>query len=202
MKRLNASSKMLTASALLAAVSFGANASTVVESTDFPGGSSFGSGAVSVGTLTLGANSVSGALAGNCVIGDCNGASAGDTQDSFLFTIGSGFQVDSIFVTTSNVSGPAGFGASFSLRDPSTSLIFTPFLPLSSTSGNQVTSVLNAGTYSISVFGQSATAAGAYALDYSIGLNVSAVPIPGAVWLFGSTLAGLLAFKSRHTKRS
>lgn len=199
MKKLNIP-ELLVASAFLATVSFGVSASTVSESTDFPGSSSFFPGAFSAGTLSNGANTISGALAGNCVIGDCNGASAGDTQDSVLFTIGTGFQLDSIFVTTSNVSGPAGFSASFDLRNPSTNLVFTPFLPLNTTSGNQLTSLLSAGTYSLSMFGQGASAAGAYALDYSIGLNVSAVPIPGAVWLFGSALAGLLASKRRHTK--
>jgi hypothetical protein len=184
-------SKLFVASIVLVTTSFSVNASSTVEA----------------GTLDIGSTSISGTLAGNCVIGDCNGLTPDgfaqvDTQDDVIFTINTGSQLDSIFVTTSNVSGPADFSASFNLSalsDPSTSLIFTPFLPLSSTSGNQVTSALSAGTYVLSMFGQGASAPGVYALDYSIELNISAVPIPGAIWLFGSALAGLFAFKRRHT---
>lgn len=200
MKKQSKSKLLVVASIVLSSASFSASALTISESTDFPNSSSFSPGAFSVGTLDNGLNTISGALAGNCDFGDCNGPSAGDTQDSVLFSIGSGFRLDSIFVTTSNVSGPADFSASFALSDPASSLIFTPSLPLNTTSGNQLTSVLNAGTYSLSVLGQGASEAGTYALDYSIGLNVSAVPIPGAVWLFGSALAGLLAIKRRLTE--
>lgn len=163
-----------------------AMAITVSESTDYPGGSSFPG--LNVGTLTAGSNSVAGALSGNCVPGDCNSTEAGDTQDSFTFTVASGFALNSLFVTTSNVAGPQDFTVSFALRSPGTSLVFVPFLPLNSTTLNLLMSSLGAGTYSASVFGQGASEAGPYFLDWTI--TMGAAPIPEAsTW--GMMLAGL-----------
>lgn len=176
---------------------------TVSETTDFPGSSSFPG--VSVGTLTPGANSISGSLSGTCAPGDCNGFGAGDTQDSFTFTVETGATLENLFVTTSNVSGPAGFSVTFALHvdDPVTgpTLVFDNifYLPLNSTSEN-LYRFLDPGNYSASVFGQGADVAGTYSLDYSVGLNVSAVPVPAAVWLFGSGFLGLVGIARRKRR--
>lgn len=169
--------RILALLACLASVGWVGPASAIVvaETADFPGGSSFGPGSVSVGTLDPGGNTVSGSLAGNCVIGDCNGISAGDTQDSFKITVPAGHQITSLTVATSNVSGPAGFTATMSLRSPTTTVIPTTFLVLNGTTGNLVTSSIGAGEYSISVFGQGASAAGPFSLDWSIAIDV--VPV-------------------------
>lgn len=198
--------KSLAAGALLATLSLGANASMAfTETTDFPGGVSFSPFATSLGVLGVGMNTVSGSLAGNCEIGDCNNDPNGDTQDSVLITIGPNTQLHSIFITTSVSEAPAGFSASFSLLaagQPPTSVAFTPSLPLNSTSANQLSALLGPGVYALSVYGQGASAAGAYAMDYTVELNVSAVPVPAAAWLFGSGMAGLIALNKRRSVKN
>lgn len=148
-----------------------------IESMDFPGSSSFGSGTVSVGTLDDGANSVAGSLSGSCVVGDCNGIDAGDSQDSWLFTVPAGYQVTSLTVSTSNTSGPSGFTATMSLRSPTATVISTTFLALNGTTANLSTSPIPAGVYSLSVFGQGASAAGQFSLNWSVALAVQAVVV-------------------------
>ncbi|NNL99321.1 MAG: hypothetical protein HKO62_01135, partial [Gammaproteobacteria bacterium] len=72
------------------------HAITFIEGADFPGSS--GPTNPSVGTLGLGTNTVSGMLVGNCVPGDCNGPSAGDTQDSFILQIAAGQEATGVFM--------------------------------------------------------------------------------------------------------
>jgi carbonic anhydrase/acetyltransferase-like protein (isoleucine patch superfamily) len=156
------------------------SAITVSETTDYPGGTSFPG--LSIGTLDPGTNTVSGSLAGNCVIGDCNGISAGDTQDSLTFTVPAGYQVTSITIGTSVISSPAGFTATMSVAAPKTpppgiiTVIPTTFLVLNSTTGNLVTTPLGPGVYSLSVFGQGASAAGSYSLNWSASIFSAAIP--------------------------
>jgi carbonic anhydrase/acetyltransferase-like protein (isoleucine patch superfamily) len=156
------------------------SAITVSETTDYPGGVSFPG--LSIGTLAAGTNTVSGSLAGNCVIGDCNGISAGDTQDSLTFTVPAGYQVTSITIGTSAVSGPTGFSVTMSVVIPKTpppgiiTVIPTTFLVLNSTTGNLVTTPLGPGVYSLSVFGQGASAPGSYSLNWSASIFSSAIP--------------------------
>jgi acetyltransferase-like isoleucine patch superfamily enzyme len=159
------------------------SATTVTETTDFPGGLSFSPG-VSVGTLDPGTNTVSGSLAGSCVIGDCNGIGAGDTQDSFNITVPAGYQITSLTVATSSVSGPAGFTATMSVAQPSptppppiTTVIPTTFLTLNGSTVNLIATPLAAGTYGISVFGQGASAAGAYSLNWSVSVFLAPVAV-------------------------
>ena len=196
--------KKVVISAVIAMSPVSAMAVTFTETTDLPGSSGFSVFNASAGVLDVGINTISGSLLGECflVAGGCNsGSGAGDTQDSILIEIASGFEVESLFVTTSNVSGPLGFRASFSLRDPTTLHIFESTLPLDSTSGDLVILPLASGIYSLSIFGQSAFEAGLYSLDYSLEVNVvSAVPVPAAAWLFGSGLIGLIGIA--RTKKS
>ncbi len=171
-----------------------ARAVSIVESINAPGGD-FSTGSFSVGALALGSNSVSGSLSGNCVIGDCNnGVTSGDSQDSFVIQIAGGTQLDSIIVTTANVSGPPNFTASFQVD----TVGGIPFLPLGSSTANFLGSPLGAGSYRLSVYGQGASQAGAFALDWNIGLGVQAVPLPAAVWLLGSAV-GLLGWIKRKS---
>jgi len=202
--------KSLAAGTLLATLSLGANATMAInvfnEPPDFPGGVSFSSPfAASLGVLPNGVSTVLGSLAGNCEIWDCNNDPNGDTQDSVLFTVGPNARLNSIFITTSVAEAPTGFGASFSLQaagQPPVSVAFTPYLPLDSTSANQLSSLLGPGVYALSIYGQRASAAGAYAMDYTVELNVSAVPVPAAAWLFGSGVAGLIALNKRRNAKN
>ena len=162
---------------LLACLLWGGPVSAIsgTETTDFPGSSSFPGS--SVGTLEAGANTVAGSLAGNCVIGDCNGISAGDTQDSFTFTVPAGQQITSLTVTTSNVAGPTGFTATMSMRSPTSTVIPTSFLALNGTTGNLVVTPISEGVYSLSVFGQGASAPGPFSLNWSVTLTVAPVVV-------------------------
>lgn len=56
-------------------------------------------------------------------------------------------------------------------------------------------SSLSAGTYVLEVRGNVTGSAGG---SYSGVLNVSPVPVPGALWFFGSAVGGLLALRRRH----
>jgi acetyltransferase-like isoleucine patch superfamily enzyme len=153
---------------------------SVTETTDYPGGVSFPG--LSVGTLDSGSNTISGSLAGNCVIGDCNGISAGDTQDSPTFTVPAGYQVTSLTVATSTVSGPTGFTATMSVSIPKNpppgiiDVVPTTYLVLNSTTGNLITTPLGPGVYALSVFGQGASAPGSYSLHWSASIFASAIP--------------------------
>jgi len=88
----------------------------------------------------------------------------------------------SLTVTTSAVSGPAGLSASLSLESPTAgNVLFTPFLsPLPGTTANLITTPLGAGVYAVSVFGQQASAAGAYSLNWSVAMNLASVAITPA----------------------
>jgi hypothetical protein len=155
---------------------------SVTETTDYPGGFSFSSNP-SVGTLDPGANTVSGSLAGNCLVDSfglsCNppqAAGGGDTQDSFLLTVPTGYQMTSITVTTSNVTGPAGLSASLDVHSPTGVVLFTPFLsPFPGTTANLLTAPIAAGVYAVSVFGQQAAAPGAFSLNWSVAMNLAPV---------------------------
>ncbi|MEW8506127.1 MAG: hypothetical protein AB2598_05445 [Candidatus Thiodiazotropha sp.] len=171
------------------------------EARDFPGGSSFGAFARTVGTLEIGSNVISGSLSSECAAGtfECNVVLGTDSQDSFLLEIDPSTSVDKIFVATSNVIGPVGFNSSFNLRDSSTNYIFEPALANNATSGNLIDTALAAGIYSLSMFGQQALYAGPYMLDWSVEVDVSPVPIPAAIWFFGTGLLGLFGLSKYRT---
>jgi hypothetical protein len=155
------------------------SAISFVESTDFPGGASLSN--PSVGTLENGANTIAGKLAGNCDVGDCNPGTvaAGDTADSFTVTVPDGYRVSTLTVSTSNVSGPTNFSASLEIRGPnglSPTAVFVPFLsPLNGTTANLLTTPLGSGVYVMSVYGQQATVAGPYSLDWQIDATLEPV---------------------------
>lgn len=183
----------------LACTSVAAQALSYVESTDFPDATAFGPGSFSVGTLDVGANSVSGGLAGMCVIGDCNPPGhLGDTQDSFLITVAAGTMLQSLVVTTSNATGPNGFSVSLDWRSSSTAIGFEPFIPVNGTSGNVLAAPLGPGEYALSVFGQQAAEAGAYQVSYDLALDVAAVPEPATALLLAC--GGLLLAARRRSR--
>ena len=185
----------IACAALLA--SSGVQALDFTETTDFPNAIGFGPFAASVGTLALGANSVTAALDGICEPFDCN--FDGDSQDSFLLTVALGTLLSSITLTTANVSGPDGFSASFAVNSQADGmLLFVPNVALGATTANLLTAPLGEGVYALSVFGQSAFEAGAFALDYVVDLDVTAVPLPGAFVLLAPA-ALLLASARRRT---
>jgi len=176
-----------------------ANAVTVTEIGDFNGSASFSTwGESDIGLLDSGINTISGSLAGTCVPWDCNGASAGDSQDSFLIEIAPGFKIDSIVATTANIIAPAGFSSSLGVyKDSFSNTVLWTYMPFNTSSAALLLSESGTGLYSFSVYGQGASEAGDFSLDYSLQIGVSAVPIPAAVWLFGSGLLGLVGIAKR-----
>jgi hypothetical protein len=166
------------------ATAVAAFAFNVTETIDFPGGVSFAN--QPVGTLDAGANTVSGSLSGLCSTHPTFGRSCnpgtvegGDTQDSLLLTVPAGYQITSLTVTTSGVSGPPGFSASMELRSSPTVVVqFTPFLsPLNGTTDNLLTAPVSAGVYALSVYGQNASADGAFSLNWSVTMNLEPVVV-------------------------
>ena len=174
-----------------------ANAVTVTEVGDFNGSASFSQwGESNIGLLDSGINTISGSLAGTCVPGDCN--SAGDSQDSFLIEIASGFKIDSIIATTANIIAPADFSSSLSVyQDAFSNNVLRTYMPFNTSSAALLLSESGTGLYSFSVYGQNASEAGDFSFDYSLQIGVSAVPVPAAVWLFGSGLIGLVSVARR-----
>lgn len=171
---------------------------------DFPGGATFNTSfAYTVGTLGVGSNIINGSLAGNCDSISCNNGLPGeDTQDSFLLNLAPGTQIESVFVATSNVSGPTGFYSSFSLAGPDTfanNVASISVLPTNGTTADLIsTNVISPGAFNVSLYGQQSSVAGTYSLDYAIQVDVAPIPIPAAAWLFGSALLGLNAVKRRN----
>jgi hypothetical protein len=160
------------------------------ETIDFPGGLNF-SADPSVGTLDPGANTVSGALAGNCVVSsfnsafiDCNPGTiaGGDAQDTFLITVPTGYQITSITVTTSAVAGPPNLSASLEVSSPTIgSVLFQPFLtPLNGTTGNLLSTPIGAGIYAMSMFGQQASTVGAFSLNWTVSMTLTSVTVTPA----------------------
>ena len=173
----------------------------------------------SIGVLDIGANSVSGSLSGTCQGGftgsvPCNLNMTDDNTDSFLIEIPDGYKLDTLFLTTSNASGPQDFNggsAIISINTGFASYLSTGGGPvLNSTTPeiiNLITPTLNAngisqidaGVYGMGVTAGSATQEGAFSLDYMLEMNVAPVPIPAAAWLFGSALLGLVGIGRRRS---
>ena len=184
---------LLWASVAMAGVAAPAGAIDVVEPGDYPGASGFGTGSVSAGILELGGNTIAGTLAGQCMIGDCNGSSAGDTQDSFKVTVPSGHKIQELTVTTANVAGPPGFSVSFNLRSPVSDLIQSSFLTIDGTTANLVVTPIGAGEYSISVYGQGASQAGSFSLGWLVTIQVVS---DGALFSDGFELGNISRWSS------
>jgi len=60
---------------------------------------------------------------------------------------------------------------------------------------------LSAGDYTIFIGGDNTASAGVPG-QYTVALSAAAVPVPAAVWLFGSALLGLIPFGRSSAKRS
>jgi hypothetical protein len=172
-----------------------ARAITVSESTDFPSNSFRPT--ETIGSLDLGVNTISGSLSGFCETGEfselCSAGNDNDSSDRFSLVIEDHYKIDSIFVTTSNLTGPRNFEPTFSFVEVSQNLVRGQGTRNNGTAKMNLDIFnLNPGEYNLSMHGDSALERGPYALDWSIEVNVSAIPIPAAIWLFMSGCVCLL----------
>lgn len=178
-------------------------ATSFSETDDFPGASLFPDfGGVVAGVLALGENTVFGALAGQCVVGDCNPPIDTDAQDSFVVELPTGLQIDTISIASLG-DGPAGFRYSFAFKDSAGDFNFLDSsLGPNDTTGNLLTAPL-LDTIELSIYGQSAREEGEFTVNYQVTLGVSetATPVPlPAAGLLG--LGGIGALAALRTRRS
>lgn len=105
--------------------------------------------------------------------------------ESHTLTLGSGF--DDYLLNVSGVDNPLGSITDFDVLVDGISFIDSPI-------------TLSAGTYDIQFLGISTEInSGGTLIVNAIGAPVSAVPIPAAVWLFGSALMGLFSVSYRKS---
>ncbi len=165
--------KVFFASLALASLAANVHAIDYVESGDFPNISDFGAGAVSVGTLGLGANSITGDLDGECSIDTCSDPFTGDSADSFTAIVPRGKIISSVIVTTSSAIGPDGFSATIYGRSPTAhNIIPASFIVLDGTSRNLAVKPIGEGEYSLSVYGQSSEEPGPFSFDWTMYIEV------------------------------
>ena len=159
-----------------------------------------------IGTAGEGSNFIIGNLDGQCENFDCNGPLAGDTQDSFSFVIDAGFQATSLTVFSEGFPFELTYSVSLDTFPTLGSLSNLGFETFDVNTGGEILGgPLGAGTYHLSVFGQSSPFDGSYGLFYGVSIEVEAVTTPPAVPLpagFPLMLAGLGAFAlaKRRTK--
>lgn len=203
--------KHLLLASALAMVAVPAAAATFDADEFFAPGSDFedfvGPSNTNVGTAMAGFSSAVGELSGDCVDNpqfglDCNSGS-GDTQDSFFFTIATGFELIGVTAGTEG-GGPADLDIGFFLSDSVSPFGILDFAFFDINSGGTVSnSVYGAGTYSLSVAGGSASETGffdaAWNVDFEVqAVQAPAVPLPAGLPLL---LAGLGVLGLAKTRR-
>lgn len=143
-----------------------------------------------------------------------NKPTAGKFIDGWSFKIepsatgntGASISITNIF--GNNIQNIVGLGAAVYEKDTGVKYDFKVTTVLNE-GLSVVSAVLNnlpTGSFILEVFGNN-VAQGSYGADFNISLdrpvtnpNVGAVPVPGAVWLFGSALAGLIGMSGRSQK--
>ena len=183
------------------------NASAAIVTSDF----SFGSGTPFGGTVTVGGIDVILTTTNTQPFG---GASFRDllNTDPSLVTFEFSAPVSEFSLTISRVLPPDEFLTNFNIGNP-TSLTgdlinvggdITSSKPGDFGTGSLFWSGINTSVISFTIGNDPlSTASPALALDeFGISGNVSEVPVPAAVWLFGSGLIGLIGMKRKSPKNS
>lgn len=196
----------------LTAVSGAATAATLTEPPDLPNGTNLTTNPLL--TLDAGANTVSGGLAGDCVVSsftspktDCNSSGGGlnDGQDSFVIEVLSGFQLVEAVLTTANVSGPDGYRPLLVFRNEDLSTLLQPAVVANGSTGDFLSGPVGAGVYSVTIYAGSANEVGLFNTDYSFSFTtegqVNVVPLPAGLPLLAGSLglAGLLGWRRRKS---
>ncbi|SMX31467.1 VPLPA-CTERM sorting domain-containing protein [Actibacterium lipolyticum] len=178
-----------------------ASAVTVTEPPDLADGLSTAS---SIGTLDLGLNTITGEIRGECedlgtgILCNSDAVDLGDTQDSLIFSIGP----DELLTTVSVI----GFGdhpedATYyvAITDASlTTVLAVDYYDFND--GGSFYAGLGEGTYSVSIFGGTASEEDGFRLRYDLALTVAAVPLPATAPLLLGGL-GLFAAARRRSRR-
>ena len=194
--------------ALLGAVlaSSTAHALIFVESADLPNVSSatVGNGAVFIGTLSQGSNSLSGFAGGACIgqAGPVNADCAnGDFQDSMLLTVAPGTKIDNITLITSSAFGPVDWRIRFDVSQAfaNGSNVNTGVIEMDVAKNGIKRPLpglpLGAGNYSFSFFNVSIGplppgAEEGYDYNWEIIADLEAVPAPASIALLIGGLGG------------
>ena len=192
---------VLASVAVLCCLAVPAAAVTVTEPPDLSDGLV---GASSIGTLDLGLNTVTGEIRGDCedlgtgILCNTDAVDLGDTQDSFLFSIGP----DELLTTVSAI----GFGdhpedANYyvAITDAALTTVLA-FDIYDFNDGGTFYAGLEEGTYGFAIFGGTASEEGGFRLRYDLELTVAAVPLPATAPLLLAGL-GLVAASRRRARR-
>lgn len=188
-----------------------ASALTFVEGTDLPNVSAatVSNGAVFVGTLSQGANSLSGSSGGAC-IGQLSPATAdcrnGDFQDSMLLTVAAGTKIDNITLITTSAFGPVDWKIRFDVSQAfaNGSNVSTAVIDLdvvkNGINGPLLGLPLGAGNYSFSFFNASTGTMPqgvqeGYDYNWEIIADVEAVPVPASLLLMVGGLAAVAGIR-------
>ena len=172
------------------------------------GASDFGDGFtfsnMNVGTLSLGINTVDGALTGSCGALLCN--TGADHYDGFVFDVDTGHEISSITLASEG-NGPGGAQLSTTIHGPSPSVTYLGGInqPWSFAGPNFLLNPVGEGRYHIAVHGGSSFGGTGnfdvygwmITLDVSLDSGgsmpppASPVPVPASALLLGSAMLGL-----------
>lgn len=158
-----------------------------------------------LGNLDIGINSISGEYSWtDFLITD---------DDTAAFTVSDGHQINSLFI---NYDYTPDYQVAIRLQQDIGNDVYTDILnfniglddPSSLLNINFISSdtdilidaslgVLGSGNYRLGSYGMRKNGSDPSYLNYKWSMNVSAVPVPAAAWLFGSGLIGLVGFARR-----
>ncbi|MGP1347239.1 MAG: hypothetical protein ACTS3F_11315 [Phycisphaerales bacterium] len=184
-----AAAKATTAITILLALTASASAQVIInEDEDFADFATFNPlTADYLGPLAQGKTTINAGLDGIAIDGDANPGTAGDTQDSILFDIAAGDQLVSLGIETTEGEFEGFDALSIWItiyKDDFQTIVFDEGGALAwSESFDLLLPALTEGSYSLSLYGGSASAGpapgtGDYAFDYALSLSVAQIPTP------------------------
>lgn len=186
--------EQLIAIVALAGLPVMSQAATIVEGVDYADAPN-----VSIGPLGAGSHTISGTLTGNCLAaGPINCLFGVDPQDVLTITVAPSVHLIGIGFTFANDADPAvNFGMGFGYGSSAESFTFNSLLAgVYEVLGPTITPV--GGDITLNLTADSALAAIDYTADWSVRLELAAVPLPHSL---GFLVAGLLGLRVLRRRR-